>query len=101
MPVLKVKDGYQNVTVLAPENADTWLSFVGLALLVSFLGMAISGVRWSELSPNPWSWYRNAVIAAAEHGSLRFWLTWLLFSASIILGIIGLFLVCFLMFGPL
>lgn len=89
----------EEVTVLAPDNPETWFLFFIAALAVFAIAVAVSGARWSDIPSNPLIWFRVAIAEAAHRGAVRFWLTWVFFSAAVFLAVVGLFLACFLLFA--
>lgn len=79
------------VSVPAPEEPGLWLTLTLIALVSFGIGLACSGIRWRQLTINPWLLARESVSNAAAHSKMRFWVVWTVFCVAIVLVIAAAF----------
>lgn len=82
-----------------PDDPSLWLTLLLIALGLFAIGIALSGVRWQQLSINPWLSARAAVAAAIERGEARFWMVWVIFSSAVVLAVAAAFVGSFRFLG--
>jgi hypothetical protein len=82
-----------------PDDPGLWLTLLLIALGLFAIGIALSGVRWQQLSINPWLSARAAIAAAIERGETRFWMVWAIFSTAVVLAITATFVGSFRLLG--